>query len=130
METLTPAEQYADAVPRLTAMVADLLAREASAGGDIEEGVTTAYESLTMIATAYIERVMAMRGERDAAIEAAAALTRLAMAIGTDAVHLVPPSRVPLDGPAGAVHRAAEKNPAAVVFEIASLVASRAAREM
>lgn len=130
MAPLTPAEQYVQAVPRLDEGVASLLEREHAVGTDIERDVDTFRESLEAVAAAYIERLRALQSERDSAIRAAEAMSVLAGTLGRRAEHTVPPSRVATTGGAGALNRAASRGTAAVVFELASLVASQAAREM
>lgn len=130
MKTLTPAEMYEQGRPKLVAGIAALLEREESAADDIERGIATALDALTTIATAYIERTEAVQRERVAAGEAADAFNNLAASLDLEADMAVPPSRVPMTGPAGAVHRAAGRGVAAVVFELAALVAERAAKEM
>jgi hypothetical protein len=130
VKTVTPAEQYAKGRPVLENGRAAMLDREESAEAELLRGVDTMEQALTNMAAAYIDRIEKTRAEREAYAEAAQSMTALANSLGLDDVYEVPASRVPTTGLVGAVYRAAERGTAAVVFELASRVAARAAKEM
>lgn len=130
MTVLTPAEQYAAGLPVFERGVAALLADEEDAEASLEAGVTGVLEAIAMIATAYVERAQAVQGEREAAEQAAVAMNHLASFLDLEPEHAVPPSRAAISGPAAAVYRATSRGVPAVVFELASIAASRAAREL
>lgn len=129
MATLTPAEQYARGVPRLNRSAAEMLAREEGAAATLEQSITKISDALAAVAAAHVERVQQEQRARELYAASAQAMTELAEVLGMDAVHRVPDPPA-ADGALGALRRATTRGPAAVAFELASVLAERFAREM
>lgn len=126
----TPAEMYAEHVEFLAGGIGELLALEVGHNAVVEQEVDGVVEALATFAEIVVERVREIERAREGCAEWASRLTARAGFLGLDDTHTVPSSRIPSYGAAGALYRAALRGREAVVFELASLVASRAAKEM